>query len=379
MKSKVISVFVIITTLSYFFFINPVNSATLEEQKQENEQKQEEVQKNIEYVQGELSDALVKIQELDDKIRKAEDEISSMDATLIELQTKMENTQLKLETIEKDYETNKEVMEKRMVVMYECGDISYLDLLLHSSSIIEFLSNYYVIEQIMQSDSQILEEIEKEKQEIEITKEKLENEKSNLKLLRTKKEQTRIIMQNNKTVQQNEIDKLSENEKELQQKLQEYKDEEQRIENLIKLASEKFVYNGEFSGGVMAWPVAKSGTYITSEYGFREHPIQGITKFHTGIDIGNAWYGTPVIAAADGIVSLAQENGGYGNCVMINHGNGISTLYGHGQKILVTVGTQVKKGDLIMEVGSTGVSTGPHLHFEVRINGSYVNPMQYLQ
>ena len=129
----------------------------------------------------------------------------------------------------------------------------------------------------------------------------------------------------------------------------------------------------------MAWPVAKSGTYITSAYGTREHPVHGVTKFHTGIDIGNAGFGAPIIAAADGVVSMASYYGGYGNCVMINHGNGISTLYGHGQKILTSVGSTVKKGDLIMEVGSTGVSTGPHLHFEVRINGSHVNPMTYLQ
>ena len=131
--------------------------------------------------------------------------------------------------------------------------------------------------------------------------------------------------------------------------------------------------------GVMAWPVAKNGTYITSGYGIREHPIQGIIKSHSGIDIGNAGFGAPVIAAADGIVTMAGRYGGYGNCVIINHGNGISTLYGHGQAILTQVGKEVKKGDLIMEVGSTGVSTGPHLHFEVRINGTCTNPMPFLQ
>ena len=129
----------------------------------------------------------------------------------------------------------------------------------------------------------------------------------------------------------------------------------------------------------MAWTIAKSGTYITSDYGIREHPIQGIIKKHTGMDIGNAGFGAPVIAAADGVVSMASYYGGYGNCVMINHGNGVSTLYGHGQKILTTVGTTVKKGDLIMEVGSTGNSTGPHLHFEVRINGTPVDPKPYLK
>lgn len=379
MKSKFISVITVLVLLSCFFFIPKTNAETLQEQKEQNEQKQEQAQKELEYIEEELSAALVKIQELDDKIRKAEKEIVEMNEELTSLEMKVSETSADLEKVQKSYEENKNLMEERLVVMYECGDISYLDLLLRSSNLVEFLSNYYIIEEIIKSDSELLETIEKEKNEIETKKAQLEKEKADLKILKVRQEQARIIMQNNKTVQQNEIDKLTDSEKELQQKIQEYKDEEARIEALIQLASNNYEYSGEFTGGVMAWPVAKSGTYITSNYGIREHPVQGITKFHTGIDIGNAGFGAPIIAAADGVVSMASYYGGYGNCVMINHGNGISTLYGHGQKILTTVGTTVKKGDLIMEVGSTGVSTGPHLHFEVRINGSCVNPLPYLQ
>ena len=379
MKNKVISILVMITILSCFFFIPNTNADTLQEQKEQNQAKQEEAEKELQYVKEELSEAVIKIQELDDTIREAEKQIEEMNVKLEELQIKVDETSRSLEKVQKSYEENKQLMEDRLVVMYECGDVSYLDLLLRSASIVEFLSNYYMIEEIIRSDSELLDSIEKEKNEIEEKKLQLEEEKAELKILKVKQEQTKIIMQNNKTVQQNEIDKLTDSEKELQQKIQEYKDEEARIENLIQLAAGNYTYDGQYSGGVMAWPVAKSGTYITSNYGTREHPVQGITKFHTGIDIGNAGFGAPVIAAADGVVSMASYYGGYGNCVMINHGNGISTLYGHGQKILTTVGTTVKKGDLIMEVGSTGVSTGPHLHFEVRINGSHVNPLPYVQ
>lgn len=353
MKDKLISIFIIIILLSCFFFVPKINAETLEEQKQENQAKQEETKQELEYIKEELSEAVVKIQELDDKIRNAEKEIEEMSIKLAELETKVEKASKDLEIVVKNYEENKKLMEDRLVVMYECGDISYLDLLLSSSNLIEFISNYYFVEEIIRSDNELIESIEKEKNEIEVKKEKLDKEKAELKLLKVKQEQTKIIMQNNKTVQENQINTLSENERQLQQKLQEYKDEEARIENLIRLASSGYEYTGDFTGGVMVWPIAKSGTYITSGYSTREHPIQGITKFHTGIDIGNAGFGAPVIAAADGVVSLASYYGGYGNCVMINHGNGISTLYGHGQKILTTVGTKVKKGDLIMEVGST--------------------------
>jgi len=126
----------------------------------------------------------------------------------------------------------------------------------------------------------------------------------------------------------------------------------------------------------MIWPTPGC-KYITSPYGYRYHPVYGYSSFHTGIDIG-ANNRSNVVAVQDGVVTLAQYNGGYGNCVMISHGGGISTLYAHGSQILVKNGQSVKQGDVIMLVGSTGVSTGPHLHFEVRVNGSHTQPLNYL-
>ena len=131
-------------------------------------------------------------------------------------------------------------------------------------------------------------------------------------------------------------------------------------------------------GNQLVW-IAVDGTYITSPYGNRLHPIQGVYRYHDGIDIGNAGFGAPVVAAADGIVTYAGVMSGYGNCVMINHGDGIVTLYGHGQEIYTELGATVKQGDVIMAVGSTGNSTGPHLHFEVRKFGVAVDPIPYLQ
>ena len=125
------------------------------------------------------------------------------------------------------------------------------------------------------------------------------------------------------------------------------------------------------------WPVPASSR-ITSQYGYRIHPVYKTKKFHSGIDIG-APYGVDILAAADGTVTLATTNGGYGKCVIINHGSGITTLYGHNSTLLVSVGNKVTKGQVIAKAGSTGVPTGPHLHFEVRVNGSTTDPMQYLR
>lgn len=379
MKKRFVTIITIFVLLFCFYSFSVSNADTLGDQQQQIKEQKEQAEQKLEYVKEELSARLVKIQELEDNIQKSQNEIDGMEEELSTLQTKVEETTQKLKVVQNNYEENEKLLEERLVVLYETGDVAFIDILLRSASLIDFLSNYYTIEQIVQNDTELLETIEKERAEVESTKTQLEEQKANLKILKAKKEQAKIVLQNSKTIQENELNQLTEEEKQLQENIQNYKAEEQRIENLIKLASNDYVYNGEYTGGVMAWPVAKSGTYITSDYGIREHPIQGIIKQHTGIDIGNAGFGAPVIAAADGVVSMASYYGGYGNCVMINHGNGVSTLYGHGQKILTTVGTEVKKGDLIMEVGSTGNSTGPHLHFEVRINGTPVDPKPYVQ
>ena len=379
MKKRFVTIITIFVLLFCFYSFSVSNADTLGDQQQQIKEQKEQAEQKLEYVQEELSARLVKIQELEDNIQKSQNEIDGMEEELSTLQTKVEETTQKLKVVQNNYEENEKLLEERLVVLYETGDVAFIDILLRSASLIDFLSNYYTIEQIVQNDTELLETIEKERAEVENTKTQLEEQKANLKILKAKKEQAKIVLQNSKTIQENELNQLTEEEKQLQENIQNYKAEEQRIENLIKLASNDYVYNGEYTGGVMAWPVAKSGTYITSDYGIREHPIQGIIKQHTGIDIGNAGFGAPIIAAADGVVSMASYYGGYGNCVMINHGNGVSTLYGHGQKILTTVGTEVKKGDLIMEVGSTGNSTGPHLHFEVRINGTPVDPKPYVQ
>ncbi len=375
-KINIIIIIFVLLTCSYSIIIN---ATTLGEQKQEVQDKKVEAQEKLEYVQDELSTTIVKIQELDDTIKQAEADIGSLEKDLSDLQIKIDETTENLNNIQKDYENNEDLLQQRLVVMYELGETTYLDILMQSSNIVDFLSNYYTIQQFIQNDVELLDEIEKNKNEVEKIKSQLDEQKANLKVKKAKKEQLAVITQNNKTLKEQAVLNLSQEEIELQQKIEQYKEEEARIEALIQVATNEYEYTGDYVGGIMAWPIAKSGTYITSAYGIREHPIQGVIKKHTGIDIGNAGFGAPVIAATDGVVTMAGRYGGYGNCVIINHGNGISTLYGHGQTILTEVGKEVKKGDLIMEVGSTGNSTGPHLHFEVRVNGSCVDPMPYLQ
>lgn len=152
---------------------------------------------------------------------------------------------------------------------------------------------------------------------------------------------------------------------------------EELEKTIVKLQSFGYMGSNIVKGkGVMMWPT--DGGSISSGYGNRIHPIYKEEKMHTGIDIGGIGYDAPVYASADGIVITAGWLGGYGNAVIIDHGNGISTLYGHNSKLTVKVGQEVKRGDLIAKSGSTGVSTGPHIHFEVRVNGKTVNPLEWL-
>ena len=398
MKRKIICIILIILVLQYFSnFVFAENSLTntttneivngvnddqtqeLQEQKEEVDKKLNETNEKLEYVKEELSSTMLKVQETEDKVLEYQKQVNELGVQIQELQTSIDEASKNLEIASQDYNAKSDMLAERLVAMYEAGDTSYLDVLLKSSSLTDFLSRYYAIEELTKYDSELIERVKNEKNNIEQTRQKLENEQAEIRIIKAKNEQATIVLNNMKTLQQSYMDKLSEGEKKLQEQITEYKKEQEEIQAKILEATNVIVPNIQYTGGEMLWPVAASGTVITSNFGIREHPIQGIVKQHTGLDIGGAETGTPIVAAADGIVTYAGWLGGYGNCVMISHGNGVVTLYGHGNKVLTTVGKEVKQGETIMELGSTGNSTGPHCHFEVRVNGSYTNPLNYVK
>ena len=377
MSRKIISVFIILLMISSLSF--SVFAETLNEKKEDVKSKIEEQNQKLEYVQGEISDAVKEIEEIDDKIKDCESQIEDLKTKLAESKKNMDEVTEKYNKVKAEYDKNEKLFQERMVALYEAGDTTYLDVLLSSASITDFISNYYLIERLADYDSQLLTKIESQKKELEESKSKIEEEEKKLQELKSNAIKLTTTLKNSRTLQKSKMDKLTEEEKGIQEEINKYKIEEANIENQIKQATNDGEYQLQYTGVVMLWPVAKEGTVITSPFGTRNHPIQGVLKLHSGIDIGGAGYGAKVVAAEDGVVSFAGTLGGYGNCVIVNHGGGISTLYGHGQTLLTTVGTNVKKGDIIMEVGSTGNSTGPHLHFEVRVNNIAVNPATYLQ
>jgi murein DD-endopeptidase MepM/ murein hydrolase activator NlpD len=259
--------------------------------------------------------------------------------------------------------------------MYEMGQTTYLDMLLHSKSLTEFLSNYYMISEIAKVDQDLIESFSETKAKVEKLAKTLSTNKDILNQSKEALEKAKIVLQNNLVIQNSKLSSLTEEERAMHEQIAEYEEELSKIESEIKLLSLACV-GAEYVGGVMAWPVP-GYTRITSTFGMRTHPITGIYKLHTGVDIG-APAGTNFIAANDGIVVKADYNTAYGNMVILDHGGGVQTLYAHGTDILVEVGDVVTQGTPVLTVGSTGYSTGAHAHFEVRINGEYVEPLDYI-
>ncbi len=346
-------------------------------QEQENLQNQiNEANENLENVQEDLSENLQQVQKLDEKIASSQSELDELNKKITELQTSIDDVSSKLKVAEESYNSQKELLDNRLIEIYEEGEIKYLDVLLSSKNMSEFLSTYFLVTELVEYDNQLLEDMEKQKHEIELSKEKLDNEQEELATIKANQTKTAKIVENTKTVRENFIAKLSEEEKTIQAQIDEYNRQFDEI-NAEILALAMNGIDTKYIGGEFAWPVP-GYTRITSKYGMRTHPITGVYKLHSGTDIG-APMGANFVAANDGIVVKAGYNGAYGNMVIIDHGGGIQTLYAHGSQIMVNVGDTVKKGEtVVLKVGSTGYSTGAHAHFEVRINGVTTDPLPYI-
>ena len=327
------------------------------------------------FIESELTNTVAEIAEINQQIIDKEIEIETLSAQEDDLLIYIAKAEYELEESNKRYEKQKELLETRLVAMYETGDMSYLDLLFNSKSISEFLSNYFLIEEIAKADTELLETVEAERIYNKKLKEALETKKLILIASRETREKNAIALENMGIIKNSILKKLSEEELALHQKIEEYQKQIAEIETEIRLLALANI-GEEYVGGTMAWPVP-GYTRITSQFGMRTHPITGVYKLHTGVDIG-APMGAQFIAANDGIVTYAGWNTAYGNMVIVDHGGGITTLYAHGSEILVSVGDTIYQGHPVLKVGSTGYSTGPHAHFEVRINGDYVEPLDYI-
>lgn len=372
---KILCIVLALGICAFSLFAYAQDNTDLQTQQQELQGQIQNANDELEDVQIDLSENLQQVQKLDEKITNSQSELEKLNKKIEELTVSINNIEIELKVVEEKYQKQKKIFENRLITMYEAGDTEYLDVILSSKNISDFLSNYFLITEIATYDAELLDDMKQKKDDIDLKKEKLEKSRKELSTIKQTQTKTSIILQNTKTLRENYISKLSDQEKELQEQIEEYTARYAEINaQILQLAMQGI--DTQYIGGELAWPVP-GYTKITSKYGMRYHPILHINKLHTGVDI-SAPMGANFISANDGIVTKAGLNTAYGNMVIIDHGGGISTLYAHGSEILVQVGQTVKRGDPVLKVGSTGYSTGAHAHFEVRINGVVTDPMPYI-
>lgn len=374
---KIYKIIIILLLLcSITFASNSVELNELQENKNEIQEQIDKTNEELNEVNDELTENLKQIQKLDSNIQETENSINTLNSEIEIIENNIKKTQEGLHNATNRYNTQKEMLNSRLITIYEDGNINYLDMVLHAKSLSDLVSIYYIISELTSYDIELLEDVEKEKDTIEERKLQIDNQKKELETQKRNLSKTEIALSNTKLLRTSYLAKLSEEEHNLQIKIDEYNRQINQIEMEIRGLAKTINFGEDYAGGTMQWPIP-GHTKITSNYGMRTHPITGIYKLHTGVDI-SAGIGTEFLAIANGVVVKAEYNAAYGNMVIIDHGGGVQTLYAHGSEIIVTLGQVVNAGDTVLKVGSTGYSTGPHAHFEVRINGSPLNPLNYV-
>ena len=373
-KSKwIVIIFLIMCSLCVCVYAE--NLTGLQEQSNEITKQLTETNNRLQMVQDNISQNMQQLQEVDTQIAQAQEEINTINTQVDELNQQIEENEEKLQKTQKKHDQIQELLDARLIAMYKAPKLQNLDILLNSKSITEFLGNYYAIKRLTEYDTKLLETVKQQKNEIETTKKILAEKKKQVVTEKQTQQKKSQVLENTKTMREYYLSKLTAEELELQTQIDEYNMQVANIESEIKLLVLNSI-SEDYIGGAMMWPVP-GYTGITSEYGMRVHPITSTYKLHTGIDIG-APIGTSFVSAANGIVVKATYNQAYGNMVIVDHGGGVQTLYAHGSEIIAQVGQSVSAGDEVLKVGSTGYSTGPHAHFEIRINGQTINPLEFL-
>lgn len=379
-KKLLISLMLIVICSSMTLYSFAASVTDLQDQKNQAANNKSELEDEKEEIEAEKNEVLSKINELSSQISDSQAQLDTLNSKVKELEASIDKKEKELVEAEARQKEQEETLEKRLIAQHKTGKVTYWSLLLNPSSFLDFFSNLHAIERIAKLDAELIETLENEKEEIAKVKEELTNQKSEVKAAKAEAEKENVKLKNAKAQKNSQVQKLSEKEKSLQEQIDQYDKEMKDLEAQIRAAQSSNNSGGSapvYSGGKLAWPVPSSNK-ITSYFGYRIHPIYHVNKLHAGIDIGGAAWGAPFVAAEDGIVIKAEYYGGYGNCVIIDHGGGITTLYGHGSAIYVTKGQRVTRGQNVLAIGSSGTSTGKHAHFEVRVNGTPVNPLPYI-
>lgn len=383
-----------------------VEASSLSDKKKNINSSIESTKDKIETVDSEIKVTQADLDKLDKKVLESQAKLDKIKEKLAKVEAQLEASEVKLEETQKEKEEKYEIFKKRLRVMYEYGDMAYVDVLLGSNSVADLVTRMEYVNTIAKSDRELVDELEAveieiQKQIVKIEEERLEVDKlrkeaqtetNNLKKASDEKEAEVKKLQSTKAGYEKQMSELeaASNSIEAQIKAAEAAArkkaaEEEAARKAAAAAGNSSSASSDSTSSTIAAPKYTGGKFtrpcngsVTSNFGYRIHPIFGTKKLHKGIDFGVAT-GSPIFAAEDGVVISSGWQSGYGNTVVISHGGGVSTLYAHNSSLSVSSGQRVTRGQQIARAGSTGNSTGPHCHFEVRVNGSVTNPAPYLQ
>ena len=337
-----------------------------------NKQK-EQIQEELNQSKKDLETAEKELNALDQKIYQAGVELNQLTGELNETKAEIVKGLEELEQLKKDIEKQNDDLNARLRSMYKNGDVGMLSVVFGSSSMSDVLTNMDMVQRIYNADAELLKSIQEQYDLVDAQNRKLEALKVQL------EEQQAVIAEKKSALEADEAEArarrnaLQADADSLQKQYDAVKKEADSISETIKVLQSQ---NTQYIGGAMCW-ASQASTRITSPFGWRYLSLLGGRNYHTGVDIGAAG-GTNILAANSGKVIKAGWNNSYGYMVMVDHGGGIVTLYAHSSKLLVKTGDVVTRGQAIALIGSTGMSTGNHLHFEVRVNGKYQNPLNYI-
>lgn len=424
----ILAVFILLGNIVSVFAAKSLNE--LNKEKQDIQNKTSQTQNALNETKNEKNSVLAQVEALDAQLNTVQEELNKLGNQLADTEKKLDENEKALADATNKKENQYESLKHRIKVMYENGSIGYLQVILEADNFTDMLKRVEYINKIAEHDNNIFEEYKRTEALITEKVEEIKVQKENIETLTKEEETKKISLNENIKAKEELVTKLTKDEASFIQQLNDLDKADKEVSNLIVQAQEEIrakeeaaakakaeaskkasgsssssksstsskasgsskssgssssssgssssnkVYTS--SGGSLQYPVpAYRGYKYNSPYGSRTNPISGKQEFHTGVDL-KATMGTDVVSAESGTVIFAGDKGGYGKCVIVDHGNGLSTLYAHNSQLVVSVGQSVQRGQVISKAGTTGYSTGVHVHFEVRINGQHTNPAGYI-